>query len=287
MKNYLLLLISISILCLSGCAFKLIKRTKEVVYAPAVSGTNIPEQKLNVFAPLNKKSLKPVFIFIHGGNWNSGNKSLYNFFGNRLARKNIVAINIDYPLSPMAKYDQMAMSSAESVKWIKENIKQYGGDPERIYISGHSAGGHLATLISLDNKYFDSLKIQNPIKGIVMIDAAGLDMYGYLKEEKYGAGHTYLETFTQDQAKWKDATPLYHLHKDMPPMLIFRGGKTYPSIIKSNEKFIATLPLYTDKFTYILQKGKHHVPMIIQFFYPYNRRYKDIKRFMETSKNIK
>ena len=283
MKNYLILLTSVLILNLSGCAFKLIKRSKEIVYTPGVSGTNIPEQKLNVFAPRNKKILKPVFIFIHGGNWNSGNKSLYNFFGNRLARKNIVAVNIGYPLSPLAKYDQMAMSCAKSVKWVKENIKQYGGDPERIYISGHSAGGHLATLISLDNKYFDSLKIQNPIKGIVMIDAAGLDMYGYLEEEKYGAGHTYLETFTQDPAKWKDATPLYHLHKNMPPMLIFRGGKTYPSIIKSNEKFIAALPQYTDKFTYILQKGKHHVPMIAQFFNPYNPRFRDIKRFMNAN----
>ncbi len=250
------------------------------MYAPAVIGTNIPEQKLNVFAPKNKKNLKPVLIFIHGGNWNSGNKSLYNFFGSRLARKNIVSVIIDYPLSPAARYDKMAISSALSVKWVKENIKQYGGDPERIYISGHSAGGHLATLISLDNKYFDSLKIQNPIQGIVMIDAAGLDMYGYLMEEKFGAGHTYLETFTATPAKWKDATPLYHLHQNMPPMLIFRGGKTYPSIIKSNEKFIAALPEYTTRFTYILQKPKHHVPMIVQFFFPYNPRYRDIKKFM-------
>ena len=280
MKSLLSLIAAVVFLCLSGCAFKLIKRKKEIVYAPAISA--VPEQKLNVFYPRKTKELKPVFIFIHGGNWNSGKKSLYSFFGSRMARKGIVTVIIDYPLSPQAKYDQMAIASAKAVKWVKENIVQYGGDPEKVFVSGHSAGGHLAALIAIDNKYFDSLGIKNPVKGIILIDAAGLDMYGYLKEQKYSPGHTYLYTFTNDAAVWKEATPLHHLHKDVPPMLIYRGGKTYPSIIRSNDKFVKALPQFSAKFTYKLQKGKHHVPMILQFFRPWNPRYKEIKNFMKS-----
>ena len=279
-----LLQLIVPLVFFSSCAFRLINRDKNIIYNADNKLYVKSEESLNVFYPQRKKELKPVLVYIHGGNWNAGKKSLYNYFGSRLARKNIVAVTIDYPLSPSANYKEMALASAQSIKWMKENIQKYGGDSSRIFISGHSAGGHLATLISLDNTYFNLLKIKNPVKGIVMIDAAGLDMFGYLKDEKPGVGHTYLKTFSADTSRWKDATPLYHLSNSMPPMLIFRGGKTYPSISKSNEKFVNALMERGANYTYKIQKGKHHIPMITQFFNPYNRRYRDIKNFMNPVK---
>jgi acetyl esterase/lipase len=158
-----------------------------------------------------------------------------------MARKNVLTVIIDYPKSPLANYDEMAMDAAKAVKWVKENIERYGGDPNAIFISGHSAGGHLSALITVSNEYFDKLGIVSPVKGIILIDAAGLDMYSYLEEENLKTGNTFLQTFTTNPATWKKASPLYHLHKGMPPMLIYRGGKTYPSIEASNEKFVAAL----------------------------------------------
>lgn len=178
----------------------------------------------------------------------------------------------------------MAFASATAVKWVKENIKQYGGNPEKIFISGHSAGGHLAALISLDNQYFDSLGIVNPIKGTILIDAAGLDMYNYLKEENFEEGHTYFSTFTKDASIWKKATPIYYLHQAMPPMLIYQGEKTYPSIKKANEKFINALRAFAPNTDYQILKGKKHIPMILQFFWSWNPRYKQIIQFMQNSK---
>lgn len=225
-----------------------------------------------------------MLIFIHGGNWNSGNRKLYSFFGARLARKDMVAVIIDYPLSPKATYSEMAIASASAVKWVKENIATYGGNPERIFISGHSAGGHLAALVSLNNEYFDSLLMANPIKGTIFIDAAGLDMYDYLREEDFEATHTYLKTFTSDPATWKKATPLYYLHKGMPPMLIYQGGKTYPSIKAANEKFISALRPFAPGTGYHILKGKKHIPMILQFFWSWNPRYKEIAGFMQQTR---
>ena len=263
---------------LTGCAFKCIKRSKNLEYT-AASG-KISAQSLNVFAPSKPKAPAPVFIFIHGGNWNAGKKSLYSFFGSRMARKGIVTVVIDYPLSPEAQYNDMALASAKAVKWVHENIGRYGGDSAKVFVSGHSAGGHLAALIAVDNRYFDSLHVSNPLKGVVLIDAAGLDMYGYLKEEKKPADHTYLKTFTSDPAVWKEATPLYYLHTHLPPFLIYRGEKTYPSILVSNAKFVGALPKYTRQFQYSILKGKRHIPMITQFFKPWNPRYREIIRFM-------
>ena len=263
-----------------GCAFKAVHRNKHIVYNS--SDTSHTAQELNVFAPSKKHKLKPVFIFVHGGNWNSGNKKLYSYFGSRMARKGIVTVIPDYPKSPEAGYNEMAEDIAAAVKWVKENINAYGGDSNRIFISGHSAGGHLAALVSIKEDYFKKEKISNPIKGIILIDAAGLNMYGYLKEENLPEGDTYLNTFSNNPATWKAATPLYFLHNGMPPMLIFRGGKTYPSISSSNEKFVDSLRQYDVKFTYHIQPGKKHVPMITQFFNPYNKRYKDMVDFMNS-----
>ncbi|HMG84058.1 MAG TPA: alpha/beta hydrolase fold domain-containing protein, partial [Ferruginibacter sp.] len=218
---------------------------------------------------------------IHGGNWNSGKKGLYSFLGTRFARKNVVTVIIDYPLSPQANYNQMAMASATAVKWVKDNISKYGGDPNSIFISGHSAGGHLAALISIDNNYFDTLGIKNPIKGTIFIDAAGLDMYGYLKTEGLSSDHTYFTTFTHDPNIWKEASPMYHLHQGMPPILIYQGGKTYTSIAESNDRFLKAIQAYVPDQQRHIIKGKHHIPMITQFFNPYNKRYKEMISFMK------
>jgi acetyl esterase/lipase len=262
---------------LPSCAFKCITRTKDITYSKNDSRSH----QLNVFAPRKKSTLNEVLIFVHGGSWNKGKKSLYNFLGSRMSRKGVVVVIPDYPVSPSDTYYGMAIAVSQAVLWVRQNIQQYGGDPDRIYISGHSAGGHLAALVSIRNGYFDTLGTTSPIKGTILIDAAGLDMYGYLSEAKLPSDHTYFNTFTRDPATWKDASPLYHLHNDIPPMLIYRGEKTYPSIIKSHQKFVEALKPFGGA-QYQILKGKKHVAMITQFFRTWNPRYDEIIMFMKS-----
>ena len=280
MKTSIPLFIYLSVV-LSGCAFKTIVREKKINYADAVLASRFGRQELNIFAPKKRSGPCDVLIFIHGGSWNSGKKSTYNFYGSRMARKGVVVVIIDYPLSPQANYNDMATAAAKSIRWVYQNIGRYGGNPEKIFVSGHSAGGHLAALIAIRHEYFDSLGIKNPIKGAVLIDAAGLDMYGYLLKEKFPSDHTYFKTFTRNPEEWKAATPMYHLHQDIPPLLIYRGEKTYPSIIESHEKFIGALRDFVPDPQYKILKRKKHVPMITQFFKPWNPRYKEIIGFMK------
>lgn len=277
------LAISLFLLSFSGCSFRRISSSKNIIYQQA--DKTVPELSLNVFAPKKIRSPKNVLVFFHGGNWNSGRKSQYNIFGKRWARKNVVTVIADYPLSPGADFADMAFASANAVKWVQENSRRYGGDPERIFVSGHSAGGHLAALISTDDQYFAKAGIENPVAGTILIDAAGLDMYGYLKEEKFAPGNTYLNTFTSDPQKWKEASPIFHLHKAMPPMLVYSGGRTYPSISKSNLKFVTAIRKIAPETPFHIQKNKKHVAMILQFVNPLNRRYKEINAFMKTVKN--
>lgn len=283
-SNILFISIAILLLIASGCSFRRISKIKNVVYLPAEKAAGKGEQQLNVFAPKKKTRPRDVIVFIHGGNWNSGRKSQYNIIGKNWAKKGIVYVIIDYPLSPAANFRDMAVASAASVKWVKDSISKYGGNPERIFVSGHSAGGHLASLISLDDHYFKDLGIDNPITGTILIDAGGLDMYGYLKDEKFSKDHTYYKTFTGDPDTWKVASPLHHLHKNMPPMVIYQGGKTYPSIVKSTATFVKSLEGSAPDTPFRIQKSKKHVPMITQYFNPWNRRYKEIIRYIKTVK---
>lgn len=279
-KNFLLIFVAGTLLLLlNSCSLLSTKRSKNIVYKD--SSDKFSAQKLDVYQPRFSKKVKPVWIFIHGGNWNSGRKEQYNVIGRNMAAKGIVAVIIDYPLSPAANYKDMARFSSEAVKWTKNNISNYQGDPEKLFISGHSAGGHLASLISLDNRYFEELGIKNPIKGTFLIDAAGLDMYGYLSSKPPKATDTYTKTFSLDQEKWKDASPIFYLDKNMPPMMMIMGGKTYSSISGSTERFRKELNKVAPDTPFIIQKNKKHIPMIVQFFNPWNKNFKRLKRFIK------
>jgi pimeloyl-ACP methyl ester carboxylesterase len=242
--------------------------------------TNLPEKQLNIFSPRKAAEPMPVFIFIHGGSWNSGKKELYGYFGKRLARKGIVAVNIDYPLSPNYIISDMTIAVAQSVKWVQQNIEDYGGDPKQIYISGHSAGGHLAALVSLKNDYFEELEIENPIQGAILIDAAGLDMYGFLKKRNYPAGTSYLKTFTNDSEIWKQTSPINYIDENDPSLLIMMGGKTLLGIISSTDRFLTEYKKIEPDPNYHLQARKKHIPMILQFYNSNNMAYEWIESFI-------
>lgn len=288
MKNfssYLKLPVFIFILFgFTDCSNKQITKTTNIVYRKSSDLQKENDHHLNIYSPGTQGNLKEVFIFLHGGGWNKGKKSTYAFLGKRMAKKGVVSVIMDYPLSPKANYNDMAIASATAVKWIKENISKYGGNPEKIFISGHSAGGHLAALINVKKKYFDSLGIENPIKGVILIDAAGLDMHKYLTDQEANGGKHYLEAFTKDHINWKDASPVYHVHKEVPPMLIFTGGKTYPNIKSSNERFAAELLKNNVTYTYKVLKRKRHIPMIFQLYNSNNAMYEDIIAFMKQQK---
>lgn len=272
--NYLfLLLLSISLL-FSACSIKPVSKTKNVAYN---TGQNL---LLDVYAPRKIKNPKKVLIFVHGGNWINGKKSIYSFFGKGIARKGLVSVVINYRLSPATNNEGMANDVAEAVKWVKDHCGSFGGNPDSIYISGHSAGGQLAALVATDNRYFEKLGMKNPIRGTVLIDAFGLDMYRYFSLSKNEKDTMYRRVFSNDPATWKKASPAYHLRKDMPPFLMFTGSKTYPVIKQMNEEFYADVVTYKPATKFVIVKRKRHAAMIFQFINPGARAYKQILEFV-------
>jgi arylformamidase len=266
------------ILLLVGCSSI---KIKDVSYLQSSDKTIAITPSLNVFVPKKeKKTLSTVLIFVHGGNWNSGNKETYNLMGRNFAAKGVVTVIPDYTLSPLADYDTMTREIASVIQWTKENISKYNGDPNQVYITGHSAGGQLGALAVMNPRYgIDS----GTISGIILNDAAGLDMKRYLMENPPTAVDNYLTTWTKNPDNWQQASPIYFINKDTPPFLIYIGDKTYASIKKGNSNFISALHPFQSNVTPI-HLNKKHVPMVTQYFWPWSNRFAEVVEFMNTNK---
>lgn len=249
------------------------------------SENNSQENTLNVYYKKDHVQSQDVLVFIHGGSWSSGKKETYWWLGRNFSKKNIVTAIINYPLAPNATYKEMALASAQAVKWVKDSIATYGGNPDRIFIMGHSAGAHLAELINADPQYFKTLGIQNPIKGVILNDAFGLDMEEYLtKAEKDDYYADFIRTFSTEPKTWQIGSPLFYVANVNNPHLIFYGTKTYPAILQQSERFFKTLEKQGLVASLVSISGRKHVGMISQMVLSGNQLYKGITDFIKETK---
>ena len=260
------------------------RRTKNIPYLPENTSGFDPERHiLDVYQPRNSSTTRrPVVVFIHGGSWGSGSKNLYAFIGRRLAKQNIVAVLINYRLSPQVLVPDMAGDCAQALSWTAKHIAEYGGDPNHIFAMGHSAGGGLAALLATNDALFTKIDLlRNPVKGAILDDPAGLDMLDYLTKLRYPGDEEYLIPFGKDPAVWRSMSALYFLSKSSPPMLLYAGERTYPGIAKSVRGFDQRLQSLGINHKFQLLPGKKHVGMVTQLFWKHNLIYRDLLKFVD------
>jgi acetyl esterase/lipase len=261
------------------------RRSKDVAYLPASTlGFDRERHILDVYSP--KKDAPnaagyPVVLFIHGGSWTSGSKNIYTFIGRRLAKQGVVAVIINYRLAPAVHVPEQAADCARALAWTVQNIKQYGGDPARVFVMGHSAGAGLAALLATDDALLAAHGLPaNPVRGAIMDDPAGLDMYNYLKEMKYEGDQEYLVPFGNDPAVWKAHSAIYKIRPGIPPFLFFIGGETYPSISGSSGRFRDRLKAIGQPASYTVIPGRHHIPMVLQLYWQHNIIYQQLLKLV-------
>ena len=125
--------------------------------------------KLDLYVPVGAKNY-PVMIYIHGGGWKAGSKTLYIGLGRTFARHGIGVAIINYRLSPRVKHPGHIEDVAKAFAWVKGNIAKHGGDPANITLMGHSAGGHLAALLATDPSYLKAEKLEpSNIRGVISV----------------------------------------------------------------------------------------------------------------------
>lgn len=111
-----------------------------------------PRQRLDVYAPRNAAN-RPVVIFWYGGTWVKGSKENYRFVGAALAERGFVAVLPDYRLYPAVTFPAFCEDGAHALAWVEAHAQEFGGDPHRVVLMGHSAGAHMAAFIAFNHAF--------------------------------------------------------------------------------------------------------------------------------------
>jgi acetyl esterase/lipase len=187
-------------------------------------------QVLDVFSRPGAKDL-PVVFWIHGGGWQTGDKSDVQIKPQFFVDRGFVFVSTNYRLLPKVEMETIVRDIAKSIHWVHEHIAEYGGDPQRILVMGHSAGAQLAALICTDERYLKAEGLSLAIlKGCVPVDGDTYDVPAIIEtaetrrrvhglpQAKFG----HREKFGNDPAKHRDFSAVTHIAKDkgIPPFLI-------------------------------------------------------------------
>ena len=220
-----------------------VTQIKDIAY---VEGSVDSKQKLDLYLPKGKTNF-PVFVFIHGGSWSSGDKSLYAPIGVMLAKRGMGVVIPSYRLMPKNPHPAQVEDAAAAFAWVANNVKQHGGDESRIFLGGHSAGGHLAALIALDKSLLAGHGVSaDIIKGVAALsgvyDMRVLPMFG-LPEER------------------RKASPMEYVRRDAPPFLVTYCQWDYLGLplqakdlaLSLKRSFVSTNLLYVPGETHITE----------------------------------
>jgi acetyl esterase/lipase len=143
--------------------------TRDIPYA----GVEDEKRTLDVYAPDGAKDL-PVVFWIHGGGWQAGDKSDVKLKPQAFMDKGFVFVSVNYRLLPAVDMGTLTRDVAKSFRWVQDHISEYGGDPKRVLVGGHSAGTQLAAQICTDERYLKEQGVSfDVLKGCVPVDGRG------------------------------------------------------------------------------------------------------------------
>ena len=250
-----LLYFALSVLCLcAGTARAGEVRVVENLTYKAGENLSAYEQtrcKLDLYLPVGVESF-PAMLWFHGGNITAGDKDqgIQTGVGRSLAARGIAVAVVNYRLSPQVSFPAYIDDAAASVAWVLEHISGYGGDPARVFVSGHSAGGYLAAMAVLDATYLKALG-HGPGELAGMIPISGQMVTHTTVRNERGQPET--------QPVVDEAAPLFHVNAAAPPWLAIAGSEDLPARPEENRYFVAALKAvgHTD-VNYLEFEGRNH-----------------------------
>lgn len=173
-----------------------------------------PKHQLDLYLPSGKTKF-PVLFFVHGGSWRTGDRSSYVALGNRFAKLGIGVVIPSYRLAPANPHPAQIDDVAAAFAWTVQHIASYGGDPARIYAAGHSAGGHLVSLLALDPRYLAKFDLTpHAIQGVMSLSG----VYDVRQVDVFGP----------DEKTRRTASPQEHITAKAPPFLVTYCQWDYP-----------------------------------------------------------
>jgi acetyl esterase/lipase len=238
-----------------------VKAVKDIAYYTG-AGQHPIKHKLDLFLPDGRKDF-PVVLFVHGGAWLHGDKSFLGFYssiGRALAARGIGVAVTNYRLSPAVKHPEHVKDVARAFAWVHKNIGKYGGRADRLFVCGHSAGGHLVALLATDERYLraEGLSSKN-VRGVIPISGV-YDIPDGLLPRVFGNGPN----------AGKNASPIRYARAALPPFLVLWADKDLDWCGKeASEEFVKALKDKGNKVVNAVEiKESNHYSIIMQAALP-------------------
>ncbi|MEY4917232.1 MAG: hypothetical protein RL616_1145 [Verrucomicrobiota bacterium] len=215
------MVMALSLLTLTGCTnFQYLNFTvSHRGYVPArnLAYGSDARQKLDVFVPESVKPNGKVVVFFYGGSWRVGSKNDYRFVAQALTSRGFITVLPDYRLYPQVTFPAFIEDGAAAVRWTRDNISKFGGDPNQIYLMGHSAGSHTAAMLTLDAHYLKAVGLN---RNLIRATAALSGPYDFpsFPENRLVFGRA-----TNDATIDPNIEPINFVDGQQPPMLLVHG----------------------------------------------------------------
>lgn len=209
-------------------------------------------------------SNKPVIIFWHGGGWVKGSRQDYAFAARAYAEQGYVVVVPDYRKVPIVHFPEFVEDGAQAVRWVVDNISDYGGDPKRLVFSGHSAGAHTAVLLGLDPRWLNAVGA-NPDNVKVVVGLSGpYDFYPFDKKRSIDA----MAQFDQPLL----TQPVNFARADAPAMLLITSSEDTTVRPRNAVALEAKLTAVGAPVTMINYQGLDHEDVVMALSVPFRKK---------------
>lgn len=267
------------LLALSGCSKAdllngLVPHDGYKLYSDIAYGQE-PRQTLDIYVPERPDPHHTVVVYFHGGSWQFGDKGIYRFLGHSFTSKGYTVAVANYRLYPEVSFPVFIEDSAKAVAWVRANIADYGGDPERIYLVGHSAGAYNAVMLALNKSYLKEAGGGTQwIKGV-----AGLaGPYDFLPM----TDPDIIALFSTAR-KEADTQPITFARRNAPPVLLLTGDADDEVRPKNTHNLAAKLRKYKSPVEERVYPGVAHIGIVLALADIFNGKapvLEDIDRFI-------
>jgi acetyl esterase/lipase len=250
-----------------------VQAVQEIAYYDSPDAHKV-RHKLDLYLPKGRSDF-PVLIFIHGGTWSHGEKTYFGLntaVATLCARHGIATVIPNYRLSPAVKHPEHIKDVARAFAWTYNHIRTYGGRPDQLFVSGHSAGGHLAALLATDETFLkaEGLSVHD-IKGVIPMSGIFQIPERYpLFDRMFGADGEVRQTASPT---WQiGRRPVGEPQRELPPFLILYADHDFPlcgpepaeafcKAIQTRKGSAQTLPIKNrNHLTILLNAGKEEDP---------------------------
>lgn len=213
MKPLVLLLIAMLGVAVNGQIKYAIELNKPY-YSPSVNNADSYKAErcvLDIYYPENSSNFATI-VWFHGGGLTGGQKEIPE----ALKEKGLAIVGVNYRLYPRVKAPEYIKDAAAAVAWVIKNIEQLGGDPSLVFVSGHSAGGYLTSMVGLDKSWLAEYQIDaNQIAGLIPFSGHTITHFMVRKERGISG----------EQPIVDNLAPLFHVRADAPPLLLITGDR--------------------------------------------------------------